>query len=73
MGHSGLREPVLMATGPDEKARGEVLDKMVRLRERKQIAEAKSCKDSSTPNEKSDNKKLALKVMIKFRLKLQYS
>ena len=56
-----------MATGLDEKSRGELFDKMVRLRERKQIAEAKSCKDSSTPNEKKKLiiKQLGLKVMKK--------
>ena len=46
-----------MSTGLDEKTRGELLDKMVRLKEKKQSAEAKSCNDSLTPNEKTDNKK----------------
>ena len=52
----GFREPVLVATGLDEKARGDLLEKTVRLREQKQSAEDKSCKDRSTPNEKTDNK-----------------
>ena len=58
----GFGEPVLMATGLDEKARGELLEKMVRLREQKQSAEDKSCKDSSTPNEKTENKENRIKI-----------
>ena len=52
----GFGEPVLMVTGLDKKARGELLEKMVRLREQMQSADDKSCKDSSTPNEKTENK-----------------
>ena len=51
-----FEEPVLMANGLDEKARGELLDKMVqprREKEEKQSSEAKSCKDSSTAKEKT--------------------
>ena len=45
-----------MATGLDEKARGELLEKTVRLRKQKQSTEEKSCKDSTTPNEKTEKK-----------------
>ena len=58
----GFGETVLMATGMDEKARGELLDKLVCLREKKQSAEAKSCKDSSTPIEKTDNEKIRVEI-----------
>ena len=44
----GFGEPVLMTTGLDEKARGELLEKMVRLSEQKQSAQDQSCKDSCT-------------------------
>ena len=51
-----------MTTSLDGKARGELLDKMVRLKEKKQSAEAKSCKDSSTPNENTDNKQVRVEI-----------
>ena len=43
-----FEEPVFMATGLDEKGRGELLGKIIRLRETKPSAESISCKDSST-------------------------
>ena len=58
----GFGERVLMATGLNEKTRGELLEKMVRLREQKESAEAKSCKDSSTPNEKTENKEIRIDI-----------
>ena len=51
-----------MATGLDEKARGELLGKMIRLRETKPNAKPKSCKDSSTLSEKIENKKVRTKI-----------
>ena len=41
-------EPVLMGTGLDEKARKELLDKMIKLRETEQKTKDDECKDSST-------------------------
>ena len=58
----GFGEPVLMATGLHEKARGELPEKMVRLREQKQSTEAKSCKDSSLLNEKTQNKENRVEI-----------
>ena len=55
-----------MGTGLDEKTRGEFLEKMVRLRENKQSAKAESCKNSSTPNEKTD-KKIGWKLLVKVK------
>ena len=46
-------EPVLMGTGLDEKARIELLEKMISLREPKQKTEANPCKDSSTSSKKN--------------------
>ena len=48
-------EPVLMGTGLEEKARVELLNKMVELRKSRKTREDK-CKDSSTPKQKTDNK-----------------
>ena len=48
-------EPFLIGTGLDEKARKELLEKMISLREPKQKTEANLYKDSSTLNEKIDN------------------
>ena len=58
----GLGEHVLMATGLDEKARGELLEKIVHLREQKQSTEAKSCINSSTQNEKIENKEIGIEI-----------
>ena len=49
-------EPVLMATGLDEKARKELLSKMVKLRETRQKTKDDECKDSSTLKKKTDDK-----------------
>ena len=45
-------EPVLIATGLDEKGRKGLLEKMIDLRKQKQDAWANQCKDSSTLNKK---------------------
>ena len=49
-------EPVLMATGLDEKARGELLNKMVELRKVPLKTKEDECKDSSTLKQKTVNK-----------------
>ena len=49
-------EPVLMGTGLEEKARAELLDKMVELRKASRRTREDKCKDSSTPKQKDDNK-----------------
>ena len=49
-------EPVLMGTGMHEKARKELLSKMIKLRETEQKTNDDACKDSSTPNKKTDDK-----------------
>ena len=45
-------EPAMIGTRLDEKARKELLEKMISPREPKQEAEANPCKDSSALNEK---------------------
>ena len=49
-------EPVLMGTGLEEKARGELLSKMVDLRKASRKTKEDKCKDSSTLKQKTDNK-----------------
>ena len=49
-------EPVLMAPGLDEKARKELLSKMVKLRETRQKTKDDECKDGSTLKKKTDDK-----------------
>ena len=49
-------EPVLMRTGLEEKARGELLSKMVELRKASRKTKEDKCKDSSTLKQKTDNK-----------------
>ena len=61
----GFEEPVFMTTGLDEKGRGDLLGKMIRLRETKPSAESISCKDSSTLSEKINIKKVKTKIDIK--------
>ena len=51
-------EPVLMGTGLEEKARGELLSKMVELRKTSRKTKEDKCKDSSTLKQKTDNKKI---------------
>ena len=46
-------EPVLMGTGLDEKARKELLERMISLREPEHKTKADACKDSSTLNKKN--------------------
>ena len=49
-------EPVLMATELDEKARKELLSRMVKLRETRQKTKDGECKDGSTLKKKTDDK-----------------
>ena len=49
-------EPILMGTGLEEKARGELLSKMVELRKAPRKTREDKCKDSSTPKQKTDDK-----------------
>ena len=49
-------EPVLMANGLDEKARKELLSKMVKLRETRRKTKDDECKDGSTLKKKKDDK-----------------
>ena len=49
-------EPVLMGTGLEEKARGELLSKMVELRKASQKTKEDECKDSSTLKQETVNK-----------------
>ena len=60
-------EPVLMGTGLDEKARKELLSKMVKLRETRQKIRDDECKDSSTLKQKTDDK--IIKVIGEDKLK----
>ena len=50
-------EPVLMGKCLDEKARGELLSKMVELRRASRKTKEDKCKDNSTQEQKTDNKK----------------
>ena len=54
-------EPVLMATGLDEKARKELLSKMVKLSEARQKTKDDECKDGSTLKKKTDDKMIKVK------------
>ena len=49
-------EPVPMGTGLEEKARKELLDKMIKLRETEQKTKDDECKDSSTLKQTIDDK-----------------
>ena len=49
-------EPVLMGTGLEEKARGELLSKMVELRKASRKTKEDECKDSSTLKQKTVTK-----------------
>ena len=49
-------EPVLMGTGLEENARGELLSKMVELRKASRKTKEDKCKDSSTLKHKTDSK-----------------
>ena len=54
-------EPVLMGIGLDEKARKELLSKIVKLRETRQKTEDDECKDGSTLKKKIDDKIIKVK------------
>ena len=54
-------EPVLMGTGLDEKARKELLSKMVKLRETRQKTKDDECKNGSTLKKKTDDKIIDVK------------
>ena len=60
-------EPVLMGTGLDEKARKELPERMISLREPKLKTKAVACKDSSILKKKLMRKQLGLKGMIRIR------
>ena len=49
-------EPVLMGTGLEEKARGELLSKMAELRKASRKTKKDECKDSSTLKQKTANR-----------------
>ena len=49
-------EPVLLGTGLAEKARKELLSRMIKLRETEQKTRDDECKDSSTLKQKTDDK-----------------
>ena len=51
----------MMGTGLDEKARKELLSKMVKLRETRQKTGNDEYKDSSTPKQKTDDKLIKVK------------
>ena len=73
-------EPVVMGTGLEEKARGELLSKMVQLRKASRKTKEDECKDSSTLKQKNVDKiiesvkgdkveaSIILKVLISLRL-----
>ena len=50
-----FKEPVLIATGLDDKRRKGLLEKMIGLRKQKQDAGTNPCIDSSTLNIKTDD------------------
>ena len=52
-------EPVMMGTGLEEKARRELLSKMVELRKASRKTKEDECKDSSTLRQKTVNKIIA--------------
>ena len=61
-------EPVLMGTGLDEKARKELLSKMVKLRETRQKTKYDECKNGSTlKQKKTDDKMVKVKGEDKFK------
>ena len=66
----GFGKAGLMATGLDEKARAQLLGKMIRLRETKPSTESKSFKDILFWVKKFRIKKFRLKLMIKVNLLL---
>ena len=61
-------EPVLKASGVDEKARKELLSKMVKLSETRQKTKDDECRDGSTLKKKTDDKINKIKGRIRLRL-----
>ena len=55
-------ETVLIGTGLDEKVRKELLEKMIGLRKQKQNDGADPCKDSSTLDKTTDDKKFSVEM-----------
>ena len=53
-------EPVLLGSGLDEKAREELLSKMIKLREEERKTKDDACIDSSTLNKKTDDKMIKI-------------
>ena len=68
MGLVKFGQPVLMGTGLDEKARKELLDKMIKLRETKQKTKDDEYKDNSSPKQKIDDKMIKVLGRISLRL-----
>ena len=64
-------EPVLMGTGLEEKARGELLSKMVELRKASLKTKEDECKDSSTLKQKTVKKIIESVRGIKSKLVIQ--
>ena len=60
-------EPVLMGNGLDEKARKELLSKMVKLRVTRQKTKNDECKDGCTLKQKTDDKVIKVKGEDKFK------
>ena len=53
-------EPVLLGSGLDEKAREELLSKMIKLREEERKTKDDACIDSSTLKKKTDDKMIKI-------------
>ena len=53
-------EPVLLGSGLDEKAREELLSKMIKLREEERKTKDDACIDSSTLNKKTNDKRIKI-------------
>ena len=62
-------EPVLIGTGLDEKVGKRLLENMISLRKQKQDIGANPCKDSSTLNNKTDDKRISVEVDDKNMIK----
>ena len=62
-------EPVLMGSGLDEKARKELLSRMVKLRETRQDTKDDECKDGSTLKKKTDDKIIKVEGEDKIKTK----
>ena len=62
-----IGEPVLMGTELDERARKELLSKIVKLRETRQKTRDDECKDGSTLKQKTDDKVIKSTNILKAR------